>query len=361
MSDASCNILVIGKSGVGKSSLINRIFNTQCKTGTGKPVTGHGVYSYDVTVDSMKAVVFDSWGIEPGSTEEWKKLLDQALLEHGGSRPPKDWFHAVVYCIDASGKRIQSFDTDIIGMLLKSGFHLSIVLTKSDLATAEEREKMKADLVKSGFDSARIIFFSSGGETRFEKTLPFGISELKEQMFGGWQKTIVQLLPKRCCRLLLDEITDFGYRSKHLIDALDFAFWDNKANEDLIRHEVDFFQRALAQYIAPAIINRELAACFRISYVMIEADKNQSAPFSAASTALSFEIIKMLTIFSPGVVVVGKVFSPFSFLDPSSTVRTSLKAYIDLVSRKMKEQCSSLESDIRDKLQSLIAENRKAE
>ena len=41
------NILIAGKSGVGKSSLLNYIFGEEvAETGAGKPVTAEGLHEY---------------------------------------------------------------------------------------------------------------------------------------------------------------------------------------------------------------------------------------------------------------------------------------------------------------------------
>ena len=366
MSDASsCNILVIGKTGVGKSSLLRYVFGAKCKTGTGKPVTGYGIYPYEVTVDQKKAVVSDSWGIEAGSTKEWKNLLDRALADHGIGKPPKDWFHAILYCIDASGSRIQKFDTDLIGMLLESGFHLTVVLTKADLVTdSGERQKMKTELLKAGLQSEQIVFFSSGGETRFGKTDPFGAGELKKLMFSGWQETIIRLLPKRCKKLLFDEIQDFSYRSKHLIDALDIAFANNQENMDLIRSEVKSFQRTVNQYILPTIVNRELSACVDISYTMVDMDGRTGTSASNVvglhlpPTASLLLKASLLLRALGDAVKTESLLSPDTLWEWSSTVRSRMKEYIDFISEEMKKQYSPVEDRIREKLRDIFEEPR---
>ena len=360
MNETSCNILIIGKSGAGKSTLINHIFNTHCKTGTGKPVTAQGVHSYQVTVGTMKTWVFDSWGIEAGSTEEWKRLFDQTLKQHGIDQPPEDWFHSIVYCIDASGARIQTFDTNIIKELSESGFRFIIAFTKADLATDAQQEKLKADLVKNGVDPKKILFVSSGGETRFQKTLPFGIDELKKQMCAGWQETIVQLLPKRCKKLLVEEIWNFTYRSKRLIDALDIAFCDNKENMDLIRKESVNFQRIFKEYILPVIVNRELTRCFDISYLMLE--EKQFFPDDSSGRSA-----QAIAVGGLGVMIMALLkhlerddflLDPDTFWESSSSVKNRMKTYINMISDKMKDQCSSIEDHIRDIIQKLIIDDQ---
>ena len=73
----STNVLIIGKSGVGKSSLLNYIFGRELqKVGVGAPVTKMEIkkftYKYD---DHFEMHIYDTWGLEPSvqKAEDWKK------------------------------------------------------------------------------------------------------------------------------------------------------------------------------------------------------------------------------------------------------------------------------------------------
>ena len=82
MEDFGCNILIMGKTGVGKSSLLNYLCGqNKALTGTGKPVTGRGFQNYDANINNQTVRIFDSWGLEADKTEEWLKILDTEL-EH---------------------------------------------------------------------------------------------------------------------------------------------------------------------------------------------------------------------------------------------------------------------------------------
>lgn len=66
------NILLMGATGVGKSSLINGLFGQEiAKAGTGKPVTQH-LEKY-VYVDEEKGLIlWDTKGIEAGDYQNTK-------------------------------------------------------------------------------------------------------------------------------------------------------------------------------------------------------------------------------------------------------------------------------------------------
>ena len=74
----------MGKTGTGKSTLLNYLCDKKiADPGTGKPVTGEGIYEYKVNINDQEVRLFDSWGIEAGKTEKWKQLIADALKEHG--------------------------------------------------------------------------------------------------------------------------------------------------------------------------------------------------------------------------------------------------------------------------------------
>jgi predicted GTPase len=70
------NILLIGSTGVGKSSLINTCFGENlAKIGVGQPVTKH-IESF--SCDSKSVVLFDTQGYEIGSEKE-KNFLNEVI------------------------------------------------------------------------------------------------------------------------------------------------------------------------------------------------------------------------------------------------------------------------------------------
>lgn len=138
------NVLIIGKSGVGKSSLLNYIFGEMVeKTGSGKPITEEGIYphSYDAGND-FYINLYDTWGLEPDKAERWNKLIKDEIEAHDcGS--VADWFHTIFYCISAKSERIENFDTQTIKDLYADGNNVILILTKADAAGKALCEKMQ--------------------------------------------------------------------------------------------------------------------------------------------------------------------------------------------------------------------------
>ena len=57
------NILVLGKTGVGKTSLLNYLYGFDLPVGAGLPKTGKGIHENLITRNGTAYHVFDTWGI----------------------------------------------------------------------------------------------------------------------------------------------------------------------------------------------------------------------------------------------------------------------------------------------------------
>ena len=135
------NILLVGGTGVGKSSLLNLCFGEDiAKIGIGKPVTQHidRFVSEDIPI-----VLFDSKGYEIGSEQEVQFQKDVIELCTGTHEKVEDKPHLAWYCVQSISSRITDFDIEIIRKIEKSKVPLAIILTKSDLISEEDAIEMK--------------------------------------------------------------------------------------------------------------------------------------------------------------------------------------------------------------------------
>lgn len=128
------NIVVIGRSGVGKSSLINRVFGSNlAATGAGKPIT-----RYYRRYADQHIVLFDTPGWEPGEDGEAAFYADtQTFLQRYRTTTPTDHIHMVWYTIDAPSARFTDFDVSLVSKLLRN-YPVFVVLTKCDVARDDQ-------------------------------------------------------------------------------------------------------------------------------------------------------------------------------------------------------------------------------
>ena len=130
------NFIIIGKSGVGKSSLLNYILGQdEAKTGSGKPVTGKTFDKFSTRYQGARVNVYDSWGLEPGKTNEWERLFDAFLEKKKNETNVSNWIHTVVFCVSGGSKRLEPFEERILNKLQAQKLAPVLVITKSDKDT----------------------------------------------------------------------------------------------------------------------------------------------------------------------------------------------------------------------------------
>lgn len=136
------NIMLIGKTGVGKSTLINSIFREElAKTGIGRPVTQH---LKKITKEGVPINLYDSRGLELDKNVQEKVRNDIDIeidrIHRNKDINSDDLIHVVWYCLNSSSNRIEDFEIEWIRDLSKK-VPVIIVLTQSFSDNSLELEK----------------------------------------------------------------------------------------------------------------------------------------------------------------------------------------------------------------------------
>ena len=95
----NCNILVMGLTGVGKSSLINYLADKELAEAgfaSGSGGLTRGIHSYPMVIKGQNCMVSDSEGLEASHSAFWQKMMDNELLKVDTSKPTILWFIASV-------------------------------------------------------------------------------------------------------------------------------------------------------------------------------------------------------------------------------------------------------------------------
>ena len=158
------NIMILGRTGVGKSSLINRIFNTQiapvsATTPKTQEFDYYGGKEYNLAVN-----LIDSKGYEindDGQTSENSKhsFIEKVKNEISWRAKKEDSrIHIIWYCISVSEHRVEPIDTELIttlSNLQETKGRVAVILTKCD--QDDSKGSRAAEMKKAIKKNARFL------------------------------------------------------------------------------------------------------------------------------------------------------------------------------------------------------------
>lgn len=124
------NILIAGKTGVGKSTLINAMFRDNlARTGVGVPVTTH---LQKITKKGIPLAIYDTKGLELDlkTQKQIRKEIMDEISRPRRRQDPSEMIHLCWYCVSASSNRIESYEMEWIREL-SSRLPVILVLTQS--------------------------------------------------------------------------------------------------------------------------------------------------------------------------------------------------------------------------------------
>ncbi|WP_293730075.1 GTPase [uncultured Actinobacillus sp.] len=124
------NVLIMGASGVGKSSLINAIFGMEiAKTGDGKPITQE---LEKISVKEKGLTLWDTKGIESKDFDATMKALEDEIEKGVQSLNHKNAPHIALLCISEASKRVEPRELELIALSQKYKIPTIIVFTKTE-------------------------------------------------------------------------------------------------------------------------------------------------------------------------------------------------------------------------------------
>ncbi len=156
-SDGRAEIVFLGRSNVGKSSLINALTQRKKLAHTSNTPGKTRLMNYYLVNENFYLVDFPGYGyakVSKSIQQEWQKNFEEYLLE-------RDSIKLACLLVD-SRHTLQNNDRQMWDYLDHCGFPLQLVLTKFDKLKANDRKKQKRKLAEAfGVQESEVITFST--------------------------------------------------------------------------------------------------------------------------------------------------------------------------------------------------------
>lgn len=152
------NLLIVGGTGVGKISLINRIFGKYiAETGEGKPIT-KGIQKYES--DKTSLVFWDAEGYEisTNGNQDRSNFETNVIpkIEEMNRQELKNQIHLVWYCLSITKHRVTDYDLQNIRYFINHNMKTAVIFTQCDNDEEAENGKGKEALCFSEIISKEI-------------------------------------------------------------------------------------------------------------------------------------------------------------------------------------------------------------
>lgn len=153
------NIIVAGKTGVGKSTLINAVFREKlAETGIGKPVTNH---MRKITRKGIPLAIYDTRGFELGRKvqSEVKQEIIDTISKGIATHDINKAIHCIWYCINTASNRVEPEEIEWLKELSKDNqitqVPIIVVLTQS--FSKKKADEMRKMLLDENLDVIQVI------------------------------------------------------------------------------------------------------------------------------------------------------------------------------------------------------------
>lgn len=179
---AQLNIMLAGRVGVGKSTLVNAIFGAQiAETGVGPSIT-QTVHQYKHP--EMPISVYDTPGIELGVEADViaKTYLTEIKAQMGEDDTR---IHFCLYCVRARDERFETVEAEIIKALAKDVL-ITLVLTQCPTAEDPRATKFAQYLNSLGLpvlDDKCFMTLAEEDNVAGVRLAPFGLAELVSSIY----------------------------------------------------------------------------------------------------------------------------------------------------------------------------------
>ena len=153
------NIIVAGKTGVGKSTLINSVFRDKlAETGMGKPVTDH---MRKISKKGIPLAIYDTRGFELGKEvqQQVKHEVIETISKGLATQDINKAIHCIWYCINTASNRVEPEEIEWLKELSKENqitqVPIIVVLTQS--FSKKNADAMRKMILDENLDVVQVV------------------------------------------------------------------------------------------------------------------------------------------------------------------------------------------------------------
>lgn len=111
------NIVIAGKTGVGKSTLVNAVFQGNlAETGDGRPVTKA---TREIQKEGIPLSIYDTRGLEVSEYQNTVHDLEKLIQDKRKSEDPNQHIHIAWVCVMEDSRRVEEAEIELVEMLDK--------------------------------------------------------------------------------------------------------------------------------------------------------------------------------------------------------------------------------------------------
>lgn len=182
------NVVVIGKTGVGKSTLINSVFGENvAEVGLGRPVTQS---IRKLEKEGTPLAIYDTPGLELQGDHSAENLLEQVtnLINEGiQSEDVNQAIHCIWYCINTASSRVEPTEMNFLRKLGENTrrCNVPVILVLTQAFSKKKTEEMVTALRKESLPVRQVVpVLAQDYEISedYPKIKAFGIDKLVELM-----------------------------------------------------------------------------------------------------------------------------------------------------------------------------------
>ena len=153
------NIVIAGKTGVGKSTLINAVFREKlAETGTGKPVTQH---MRRLSKKGFPLAIYDTRGFELGKEAQYQvrdEIID-TIRKGFACNDVNKAIHCIWYCINTASNRIEEEEIEWLKSFSAENqiTQVPIILVLTQSFSKKKAQEMRNLIMDENLDIIQVV------------------------------------------------------------------------------------------------------------------------------------------------------------------------------------------------------------